>query len=450
MDVKRKKVLVIGMARSGISAAKVLSQKGAHVVMNDLKKEKDVQELIADLEPYVETFILGDHIRDFSDIDMVIVSPGVPLNIEPINLAKSKDIPVMGTLELGYQLTQGEFIGITGTNGKTTTTALLGEMFHNASLSHHVVGNIGLPVISKAFDSDPNTTLITEVSSFQLETIDLFKPKIASILNITPDHLNRHKTMKDYIEAKKKIYMNQDEKNYLVLNLDNEITASINIDDYPGQVIYFSRKKSLEQGVFLDNHMITIADNGEKIQVCKSDEIFILGNHNIENALAATAMAFYAGIPVQIIAKTLKNFKGVEHRIEFVKKINTISFYNDSKGTNPEASIKAIEAMNKPTILIAGGMDKGSDFTELVDAFGSKVKKVILFGETREKIANTIKENSDTEYYIVSTLKEATHKAYAMASENNAILLSPACASWDMYESYEHRGREFKDIIFEL
>lgn len=450
MDVKRKKILVIGMARSGISAAKVLNQLGAHVVMNDLKKESEVQELIADLEPYVETFILGDHVRDFSTIDLVVISPGVPLNIEPIALAKSHNVPVIGTLELGYQLTQGEFIGITGTNGKTTTTALLGEMFNNAYLSHHVVGNIGLPVISKAFDSDENTMLITEVSSFQLETIESFKPKIASILNITPDHLNRHKTMKEYIEAKKRIFMNQDQKDFLVLNLDNDVTASLDLDDYPGQVIYFSRKRVLDQGVYLEKDVISIIDNGERIPVCKSKDIFILGDHNIENALAATAMAFYAGIPVETIARTLKTFKGVEHRIEFVLEKNGVSFYNDSKGTNPEASIKAIESMEKPTVLIAGGMDKGSDFRTFVDAFNSKIKAVILFGETKERIAETIKKNSAIEYYIVNTLKEATLKAYELASENEAVLLSPACASWDMYESYEHRGREFKEIVYEI
>lgn len=450
MELSRKRVLVIGIARSGISVAKILDQLGAYVIMNDLKEEKKLTDLINDVKPYVKEFILGNHVTNFDAIDLIVLSPGVPLDIEPIKKAKKEGIQIIGELELAYNLLEGEFIGITGTNGKTTTTALVGEIFDNAGLHNHVVGNIGLPVISKMFESYEETFLITEVSSFQLETIETFKPKIAAILNITPDHLNRHKSMEAYIDAKKKIFMNQKNHDYLVLNYDQEITKKIGEEDLEVNVIYFSLKNILKEGVYVKDNEIIIKDGNLELSVCKVEDILILGDHNIENALAATAIAYFAGISIEVIAKTLKSFKGVEHRIEYVRTINDVKFYNDSKGTNPEATIKAIQAMTGDTVLVAGGMDKGSNFDSLIESFGDKVTTLVVFGETKNIIEEAAKKNSQCEIFVVDTLNEAIMKSVDQSKPGDSILLSPACASWDMYESYEHRGQEFKSIVLEL
>lgn len=388
--------------------------------------------------------------KNFESIDLIILSPGVPLNIEPLIKARKQGIEIIGELELAYRLLKGEFIAITGTNGKTTTTALIGEIFDNAGLHNHVVGNIGLPVISKMFESSEETYLITEVSSFQLETVDKFAPKISAILNITPDHLNRHKTMDSYVEAKKRVFMNQGKHDYLIVNYDQEITRKIGEENKETNVIYFSLKNTLNEGVFVKNNEIVIIDGDYKISVCKTDDIFILGDHNIENCLAATAIAYYAGINSQVIAKTLKNFKGVEHRIEYVRTYNDVKFYNDSKGTNPEATIKAIQAMAGSTVLIAGGMDKGSSFESLVEAFDDKVHALVLFGETKDIIKAEAEKHSNCDVYIMDNLEEAVQKSVEISKPNDSVLLSPACASWDMYESYEQRGQEFKSIVLDF
>jgi len=450
MELNRKRVLVIGMARSGISVAKILDQLGAYVIMNDLKEEKKLTDLINDVKPYVKEFILGNHVTNFDAIDLIVLSPGVPLDIEPIKKAKKEGIRIIGELELAYNLLEGEFIGITGTNGKTTTTALVGEIFDNAGIHNHVVGNIGLPVISKMFESYEETYLITEVSSFQLETVETFKPKIAAILNITPDHLNRHKTMESYIDAKKKIFVNQKNHDYLVLNYDQEITKKIGEEALEVNVIYFSLKNILTEGIYVKENEIVIKDGSLELSVCKVEDILILGDHNIENALAATAIAYFAGISIEVIAKTLRSFKGVEHRIEYVRTINDVKFYNDSKGTNPEATIKAIKAMTGDTLLIAGGMDKGSNFDTLIEAFEEKVTTLVVFGETKNIIKEAAEKNSQCEIYVVDTLKEAIMKSIDVSKPGDSILLSPACASWDMYESYEHRGQEFKNVVLEI
>lgn len=450
MELNRKRVLVIGMARSGISVAKILDQLGAYVIMNDLKEEKKLTDLINDVKPYVKEFILGNHVTNFDAIDLIVLSPGVPLDIEPIKKAKKEGIRIIGELELAYNLLEGEFIGITGTNGKTTTTALVGEIFDNAGVHNHVVGNIGLPVISKMFDSFEETYLITEVSSFQLETVQTFKPKISAILNITPDHLNRHKTMQSYIKAKKKIFMNQKNHDYLVLNYDQKITRKIREEALEVNVIFFSLKNILTEGIYVKENEIVIKDGSLELSVCKVEDILILGDHNIENALAATAIAYFAGISIEVIAKTLRSFKGVEHRIEYVRTINDVKFYNDSKGTNPEATIKAIKAMTGDTLLIAGGMDKGSNFDTLIKAFEEKVTTLVVFGETRNIIKEAAEKNAQCEIYVVDTLKEAIMKSIDVSKPGDSILLSPACASWDMYESYEHRGQEFKNVVLEI
>ncbi len=450
MDIKGKKILIIGMARSGISTAKVLNKLGAYIIMNDIKNENRLLDIISEVEPYVNEFVLGNHIENFTNIDFVVLSPGVPLDIVPVKTAIKNNIEVIGELELAYRLLDGDFIAITGTNGKTTTTALTGLIFENANLHSHIVGNIGLPVISKMFETNEDTFLITEVSSFQLETISEFKPKIAAILNITPDHLNRHKTLKNYIDTKKKVFINQSEHDYLILNYDNEITKNIKSDLINSNCIYFSKTEKIINGVYVTNGEIIINDNEQKIKVCDVSDIKILGTHNLENVLAATAIAYYSGIGIEIIKNSIKEFNGVEHRIEFVKELDNVRYYNDSKGTNPEATIKAIEAMNGHIVLIAGGMDKGSNFNELIESFKNKVVELILLGETSEIIKEIALKNSDCNVTIVKNMKEAVSLSYKRANDGDVVLLSPACASWDMYESFEHRGREFKELVSDL
>ncbi len=450
MNVKNKRILIIGMARSGKAVAKVLNKLGAYIIMNDLKNAEELGDLVKEVKPYIDELVLGSHIEKFSDIDLVVLSPGVPPYIEPVKKAISNNIEVIGELELAYRLIEGTFIAITGTNGKTTTTALTGLIFKNAKLHSHIVGNIGLPVISKVFDSKKNTFLLTEVSSFQLETAYEFKPKVAAILNITPDHLNRHKTLEEYIRIKKKVFMNQNENDYLILNYDNEITNKIGMELNNLNIIYFSLKKRIKNGVYIYDNQIIVNDNGKEMKICSVDDIKILGNHNLENIMAATAISYYSKIDIAVIAKSLKEFNGVEHRIEFVRELNNVKYYNDSKGTNPDATIKAIEAINEQIILIAGGMDKGSDFKEMVKSFKGNVKELILFGETKELIKEEAEKYSNCNITIVDELKDAVKFSFELAFSGEVVLLSPACASWDMYESFEHRGKEFKELVNNL
>jgi len=450
IDLKNKKILIIGMARSGVAVAKVLNKFGAYIIMNDLKNVEQLRNLVDDVKPYVNEFVLGSHIDNFNNIDLVVLSPGVPLYIDPVKKAKLHNIEVIGELELAYRLIEGKFVGITGTNGKTTTTTLIGLIFENAKLHSHIVGNIGLPVISKVFDSKKETYLITEISSFQLETTYEFTPKVAAILNITPDHLNRHKTFEEYIRVKKKIFMNQTENDYLILNFDNEITKKIGMEINNINIIYFSLTKKIKNGVYITNNQIIVNDNDEEIIICSVEDIKILGNHNLENIMAATAISYYSKVDVEVIAKSLKEFNGVEHRIEFVRELNGVKYYNDSKGTNPDATIKAVEAMKDKIVLIAGGMDKGSDFKKMVKSFNGNVKELILFGETKEMIKNEANKYSDCNIIMVENLKDAVEFSFELALSGEVVLLSPACASWDMYESFEHRGREFKELVNNL
>jgi len=360
--------------------------------------------------------------------------------------AKARGIQIISEVELAYRLTKASIIGITGTNGKTTTTSLTGELFKNAKRNTFVVGNIGIPVISCALDAKEDDVLVCELSSFQLESTWQFRPKISAILNITPDHLNRHKTMENYICAKAKIFENQQESDYTVLNFDNEVTNKL-AQGCKSKVIFFSRKKTLEQGVFVKDDYITIRFNNIEHKVCDIKSIRVPGAHNLENALAATAMAWAMGIDNSVIAHTLKTFKGVEHRIEMVDEIMGIKFFNDSKATNPDAAIKAIEAINKPIILIAGGMEKDNDYTDFVLSFNDKVKHMVLLGETADKIEATARKNNFFNITKVKTLQQAVSVAYNVASSGDNVLLSPACASWDMFENFEQRGKIFKDEV---
>lgn len=449
--LENKKVLIVGLARSGQSAVKALFARGARVWINDMKTEEDLVNMLEPISGMYEGLMLGGAPENLEGFDMMVLSPGVPLDKPFILQAKDAGIEVIGELELAFRLTDARFIGITGTNGKTTTTALTGEIFKIAQQDHFVVGNIGIPVIGRVDQSSEKTTMVTEVSSFQLETISQFKTDVAAILNLTPDHLNRHKTMENYIDAKCRIFENHTEKDILVLNYDNEPTRAL-APRTNGRVAYFSRLEELESGVFVKDGKVVVQPevNGESIEVIAVKDIFIPGNHNIENALAATAMAFYSGVAVEHIAKALKTFTGVAHRIEWLGDVNDVVFYNDSKGTNPDASIVAVKAMERPTVLIAGGMDKGSEFDEFIQSFGQTIKHLVVFGETADLIKETATRLGYETVSVVSDLDEAVNTAFDKTQSGDAVLLSPACASWDMYPSFEHRGDHFRECFENL
>lgn len=352
-------------------------------------------------------------------------------------------------MELAYRFNNSKIIAITGTNGKTTTTTLVGEIFKAANIGSFVAGNIGVPMISQIENLDSKDWLIVEISSFQLEGTVYFKPNISAILNITPDHLYRHGTMDNYIQEKSKIFLNQTLEDITILNADDPITSILG-EKAKSNVVFFSRKTELNQGVFVKGDSIFIKDKGDVIQVCSINDIKLLGEHNLENALAAIAISYYGNVPMESMRSVLKEFKGVSHRIELVETIGGIDFINDSKGTNPEASIKAIEAMKKPIILIAGGLDKGNDFTEFIQSFNNKVRYLLLFGETAEIIEGTAKKHKFHNVKKVNNLDEAVKESFKLANRGDVVLLSPACASWDMYKSFEERGEHFKTLVRDL
>lgn len=375
----------------------------------------------------------------------------MPLSKRPLVLAHKKGIEVIGEIELAYRFCKSKnIVAITGTNGKTTTTTLVGEILKKQYEDVVVCGNIGLPFIDTIETSSEDTIFVLEISSFQLETIKYFKPKVGCILNITPDHLNRHLTMENYTKAKMRIFENIDEMGYTVLNYDNNITRDL-IGLAKGNVIVFSKTKTqFENVVFVENDVIYFTFEGKTQEVMKKDEIFIPGQHNLENALAAISCTLPFGIEKDTIEQVLKTFRGVEHRIEFVAEINGIKFYNDSKGTNTDAAEKALNAFENPIILIAGGYDKGESFEKFASLVAKKVKKVFLLGQTKQKIASELEKIGYKNFELVSTLKEAVRKSFECAQNGDIVLLSPACASWDMFENYEQRGRMFKEYVNEL
>ncbi|NLY71483.1 MAG: UDP-N-acetylmuramoyl-L-alanine--D-glutamate ligase, partial [Clostridiales bacterium] len=353
-------------------------------------------------------------------------------------------------VELAWRIGKGKYVAITGTNGKTTTTILTGEIFKAAGRKTEVVGNVGVAVTKKAISSTPDTWMITEISSFQLETTKTFHPHISAILNITPDHMDRHQTLENYAKAKSLIYQNQDEDDYCVINFDDKESYKLK-DGCKAKLVPFSRTKALDFGVLVKDGTIVVKDmRGKAHDICKVDCITIPGDHNLENALAATAIAFFAGISPEIIRKTLMSFKGVEHRLELCGEINGVRFVNDSKGTNPDASIKAIEAIEDKIVLIAGGFDKGSSFDELIDAFIQKGRALILLGKTAMKIKDTAEKKGFTNIIVAKNMEECVRESIRVAEPGDTVLLSPACASWDMYTDFEQRGEHFKSCVKNL
>ena len=366
-----------------------------------------------------------------------------------VNKAREKNNPVIGEIELAYMFCKSPIIGITtGTNGKTTTTTLVGDICKAYYNNTFVVGNIGNPFADITLDTTNNGAVVAELSSFQLETINEFKPKVSAVLNITPDHLNRHHTIQNYIAAKERVFENQTADDYCILNYNDEITKAM-ANKTKAKVVFFSLNNKLDEGIYSDENSIYIKALGYDQKVIDINELKILGGHNVENAMAAIGCSIAIGVPMDIVVKVLKEFTAVEHRIEYVTTVNDIEFYNDSKGTNPDASIKAVEAMKRPICIIAGGYDKGSDFTEWIDTFKGRVKFVAVIGAVKDKIVDTLNQADFTNYKTADTFEEAIDLCYENADKGDCVL-SPACASWDMFKSYEQRGEIFKDYVRKL
>lgn len=450
MEVTGKKVLVFGSGISGIGAVDLLEKQGAQVVLYDGNDKLVTKEIAAKLkEDSAAEIIVGAFPTEMIDgLDIAVLSPGVPADLPVVCEMRKHGVFVTGEVELAYEFGKGSVLAVTGTNGKTTTTSLLGEIMKEFQDEVFVVGNIGNPYTIAAQSMTDKSVAVAEMSSFQLETISKFRPQVSAILNFSPDHLNRHHTMEAYVEAKKNIAKNQTAEDYCILNYEDELTREFG-KNIEAQVLYFSSKRKLERGIYLENGNI-IYKNPDETVICHVDELKLIGMHNYENYMAAIAMAAVYGVPVDVIRRAVKAFKGVEHRIEYVTEKKGVVYYNDSKGTNPDAAIKAIQAMNRPTVLLGGGYDKGSSYTEWIQSFEGKVKKLILVGQTKEKIARDADKCGFSDYVFTDTFEEAVLLAAATAQEGDAVLLSPACASWGMFPNYEVRGEKFKEIVNSL
>lgn len=449
MLYENKKVIVCGMARSGISAAKLLASVGADVTLQDMKP-MDVLIKLHDIEAYKKAGIkifAGANPDDIIDsFDYAVLSPGVPCDLPFIKKAESSGVKVISEVELAYTLTECPVCAITGTNGKTTTTTLTGMLLNKKYKNTAVVGNIGVAYSEKVKSLKADDFVCAEISSFQLETSDTFRPHIAAVLNITPDHLNRHKTMDNYVAVKEKIFMKQNKDDFTILNKNDEYCVKM-ADKTKGKVFFFSSAEKLDEGIYLDGDNIHIKWNGLDEDVINIHDLRILGTHNYENVMAAVACAVCAGVDMESIREILKEFNGVEHRIEYCGTFNGVDYYNDSKGTNPDASIRAVLAMRKPIVLIGGGYDKDSSYDEWVKLFDGRVKKLILIGATAGKIAECCDRYGFKDYEFADTFKKCIEKCKASAEEGDCVLLSPACASWGMFEDYEQRGRMFKEMV---
>ena len=447
MELLGKNVLVIGLGISGVSTVKALDKLGAKIWVTDSKSEEELGDILSNLADISLNKHLGVSDMDISQVDFIVKSPGVPPSIPILRKARDMHIEIMSDIELAYRLNKAnKMIAITGTNGKTTTTSLVGEVLKAANLRTHVVGNIGRGILDSLLDAEEGDIFLIEASSFQLEDTNFFKPKVSLILNLAPDHLDWHKSYDNYIRAKKKIFINQDGEDYVVLNYDDALLRSFE-DEIKANIIWFSTNEILDQGIYIDGRDIVIKLGREKIHLMQQDDMKLLGRHNLENVLACIGICYAMGVDLDIVKATIQEFKGVEHRLEYVMEWQGISYYNDSKGTNPEASIKAIEAIPEPIILIAGGYDKASDFDDFVKAFKGKVKTLILLGETKYSIKASADKFNFKDYHIVESLEEAVQLASRLGNAGDHVLLSPACASWDMFRDFEERGELFKAAV---
>lgn len=446
-ELRNKTVMVVGAGISGLGAVHLLNEAGAEVILYDGNEKLDRLALKKKLDGAQAEIIVGalDE-KKLQKVNLAVISPGVPVDSPLVTQLEKAGIPVWGEVELACRFDLGTILAITGTNGKTTTTALVGKIVSAYCPKTFIVGNIGNSYTQSVAKTAPDSYTVAEISSFQLETVHTFTPKVSAILNITPDHLNRHHTMACYEQTKERITANQTNQETCVLNYDDECLRAFGGRCSAG-VLWFSRKEKPPKGAYLDGDWIKYTDGVQEHNVLKVQDMNLIGAHNYENVMAAVCITKAAGIPEDIIVREVCGFKAVEHRIEYVAAKNGVLYYNDSKGTNPEAAVKAIEAMSRPTVLIGGGYDKGAQFDLYVKAFKGRVKLLVLIGQTSEKIARTAEKYGFNNIITADTMEEAVNICARNAAPGDAVLLSPACASWGMFDNYEQRGNMFKDYV---
>jgi UDP-N-acetylmuramoylalanine--D-glutamate ligase len=449
-----KTICVIGAARSGVAVSALLIRHGDSVILTDTREYEAIVAEFPQIEEELKALpadktekIFGRQIEKerIADIDEIVISPGIPLGIPILLAAKERGIPVISEVELAFSMTKTPFIAITGTNGKTTTTSLTGEIFKASGRKTYTVGNIGDPISNYIDEAAPEDVFVAEISSNQLDTCYQFKPKGAALLNLSPDHLDRYIQLEKYYAAKARIFQNQDESDFLVLNADDPEVLRL-AENARARKLYFSLKGPVEQGAYLNGDEIVIRD-GSDIHLCTVDELGIKGPHNVMNALAAAALTYFAGVDPASIREAVMAFKGVAHRQERFADIDGVEYINDSKGTNTNASITALQAMTRPTILIAGGYDKKEDYNDFIAAVKEKVKLLILLGKTADDIENCARANGFDAILRVKDYDEAVQAACRAAVSGDVVLLSPACASWDMFDNFEDRGDLFKELV---
>jgi UDP-N-acetylmuramoylalanine--D-glutamate ligase len=445
LDLTNKRVLVVGLGRSGVASALFLKQRGAQVTVSDSKPQEQLGEEISVLLDHGIAIETGGHgERTFHGQDLIVVSPGVPVDSPPLVQARALGEPVIGEIELAARFLPKNIVAITGSNGKTTTTTLTGEIIAAGGYATYVGGNIGTPAVSLVDAARPDSVIVLEVSSFQLETIQIFRPKVAVVLNVTPDHLDRHRTFETYVDAKARIFENQQADDFAVLNGDDSVCVGL-AGRTPAQVFWFSRKKEVQQGTFVRDGRILFRDSAGQTEIMLASEIPLKGAHNLENSLAAVCAGVVMKCVPERIRAAVHNFKAVEHRLEYVATIRGVEYYNDSKATNVDATIKALESFPANIHLILGGKDKGSDYTVLNDLLRERVKYVYTIGAAAEKIEYQIKEAAETVH--AKSLDNAVQRASANAQPGDIVLLAPACASFDQFRNYEHRGKVFKELV---
>ncbi len=446
MSVKDKKILVVGFARSGLSATNFLLQRGARVTITDTKTEEELKDYISQLI-MPPTLSLGGHrIENFLDADFIVLSPGVPSNLPELLKASERKIPICSEVELACRFLEGRIIGVTGSNGKTTTTTLIGELFKKAGRDCAVAGNIGSPLIQwvEAPSVSSETTFVVELSSFQLENIDKFRCDIALILNVSPDHQDRYDQFEDYVQAKEQIFLNQTDQDHAVINADNPFTLKM-ASRRPARVLLYSRKQDLKEGVFVRNGSIQVMWGGQEQRLMPVNEIRLRGKHNLENVLAATAAGYLSGLDGEVMVETFRSFAGVEHRLEWVRELSGVAFYNDSKATNMDSASQALQAFTEPLIVIMGGKDKGADFGVLRPWVSEKVRLLVLLGAAADKISGSL--GNDVATVRAQDMEQAVELAFEKALPGDVVLLAPGCTSFDMFDDFEHRGRVFKERV---
>lgn len=448
MDLQNKRVLVVGLGKSGVASALFLKERGARVTVSDTKSPDQLRDEIPVLLDHGIAVETGGHgERTFRGQDLIVVSPGVPVDASPLVQARASGEPVIGEIELAAQHLPGPIVAITGSNGKTTTTTLTGEILSAGGLPTLVGGNIGTPAISLVAQAKPETVVVLEVSSFQLETIQTFRPQVAVVLNVTPDHLDRHRTFQAYVDAKARVFENQQSSDFAVLNEDDQTCVALG-NRTRAQAFWFSRKKEVKQGAWVRDGQILFRERSGQREIMLTSDIPLKGAHNVENVLAAVCAGALMGCSAESIRKAVRDFKAVEHRLEYVATVKGVEYYDDSKATNVDATIKALESFPANIHLILGGKDKGSDYTVLNDLLRQRVKRVYTIGAAAQKIESHIKGTTDIIH--AETLDNAVRRAAAVAQAGDIVLLAPACASFDQFQSYNHRGRVFKEVVHSL